>query len=53
MKPYLLRNDKVQHRQRLQLEVWYAKRHGRRVAFKDILHELMAEKVAAISRKEL
>lgn len=49
---YLLENDNVQHEHRLALEAWYAKRHGRRVPFKAILHELMAAKVAEISRKK-
>ena len=52
MKPYLLENDDVQHEHRLILERWYAKRHGRRVPFKAILHELMAEKVASIRPRE-
>lgn len=52
MKPYLLENDNVQHEHRLILERWYAKRHGRRVPYKDILHELQAAKVAEISRKQ-
>jgi hypothetical protein len=52
MIPYLLRNDNVQHEHREVLERWYAKKHGRRVYFCDILHELMAEKVTSISREK-
>lgn len=45
MKPYLLRNDKVQHRQRELLVKHYSKERGRPVPFAEVLHELMAEKV--------
>lgn len=51
MKPYLLENDNVQHEQRLTLEKWYAKKHGRRVAYKDILHELQAKKCEEIRKR--
>jgi len=43
MKPYLLRNDNHHHAQRLALEAWYKKKHGRRVTYMDILQELQAE----------
>lgn len=48
MKPYLLRNDNVQHQERKALERWYAKKHGRRVPYCDILHELQRKEVERI-----
>lgn len=53
MKPYLLENDDIQHEHRLLLEAWYAKRHGRRVPFKEILHNFMKMEAAIISKEEL
>ena len=50
MNNYLLENDNVQHEQRLKLEDWYAKRHGRRVPFKTILHRLIEKEAERISK---
>lgn len=49
MKPYLLRNDKVQHQERLKLERFYRKLRGRTVPYAEILHELQREKVDSLN----
>lgn len=51
MKPYLLRNDDLQHKDRLTLERWYKKKAGRTVPYAEILHDLQREKVLSISSK--
>jgi hypothetical protein len=51
MHPYLLRNDNTHHAERLALEAWYAKKHGRRVTYADILHELQAREVRKLKLK--
>ena len=51
MKPYLLENDNIQHQERLALEKWYAKQRGRRVPYKEILHELQHDKFLAIKSR--
>lgn len=48
MKPYLLRNDNIQHQERLALERWYKKKRGRTVPYSEILHELQHEKALHI-----
>lgn len=50
MKPYLLRNDIIQHKERLALERWYKKLRGRNVPYAEILHELQHEKFLSLNR---
>ena len=48
MPGYLLRNDNVQHEHRKMLVTYYQNKRGRPVPFAEILHDLMAEKVAKL-----
>jgi arginyl-tRNA synthetase len=53
MKPYLLRNDNVQHEERLFLEQKFSERHGRPVTYKEILHELQRREVERLQRENV
>lgn len=49
MKTYLLRNDTIQHKERLALERFYKKLRGRDVPYAEILHTLQREKFEEVS----
>lgn len=51
MKTYLIRNDNLQHKDRLTLEQWYENQRGRTVPYSEILHELQREKVLSIVKR--
>ncbi len=50
MKPYLLRNNDQQHRERLALVRHYSRLRGRPVFYADILHELQHEKFLSLPK---